>query len=68
MIGALFFEVEGVIASTSALRRAALVRALADEGLTGAESPAEGADFADAIRDTRDAVRHALRGRARSGT
>ncbi len=65
MIGALFFEVEGVIASTSALRRAALLRALADEGLAGAESPADGAAIADcAERDTRDAVRHALRGHA----
>lgn len=65
MIGALFFEVEGVIASTSALRRAALLRALADEGLTGAESPADGANIAvDAERDTRDAVRRALRGHA----
>ncbi|MEO8879397.1 MAG: HAD hydrolase-like protein [Gemmatimonadaceae bacterium] len=65
MIGSLFFEVEGVLASTAALRRAALLRALTDEGLASGDSPDEAADIADdSARDTRDAVRHALRGHA----
>ena len=58
MIGSLFFEVEGVLAGTVALRRAALLRALADEGFAPA-------DLGDAVPEpgvsTRDAVRRALR-------
>lgn len=58
MIGSLFFEVEGVLAGTVALRRSALLRAFAEEGLAPT-------DFNDSGHDTgsgtRDAVRRALR-------
>jgi len=58
MIGSLFFEVEGVLAGTVALRRAALLRALAEEGF----APAEVSDVEpDAAGGTRDLVRRALR-------
>lgn len=58
MIGSLFFEVEGVLAGTDGLRRTALVRALADEGV----SPADLGDVRpDAGESTRDAVRRAVR-------
>jgi beta-phosphoglucomutase-like phosphatase (HAD superfamily) len=58
MIGSLFFEVEDVLASTVALRRAALSRALAEEGFASAElTDLDG----DAGRGTRDVVRRALR-------
>jgi len=57
MIGSLFFEVEGVLARTAELRRTALLRALADEGL----SPADLEDVGrDAGQSTREAVRHAV--------
>lgn len=61
MIGSLFFEVEGVLASTASLRRAALHRALEEEGIALPDS-AELAD--DASGGTRDLMRHALRGHA----
>ena len=58
MIGSLFFEVEGVLAGTGALRRAALLRALAEEGFASAEL----SDLDDeAGYGTRDVVRRALR-------
>jgi beta-phosphoglucomutase-like phosphatase (HAD superfamily) len=58
MIGSLFFEVEGVLARTVALRRAALLRALAEEGF----APSEISELTlDAGAGTRDSVRHALR-------
>jgi beta-phosphoglucomutase-like phosphatase (HAD superfamily) len=58
MIGSLFFEVEGVLAATVALRRAALFRALAEEGFT----PAEVNDLdLEVGGGTRDVVRRALR-------
>jgi beta-phosphoglucomutase-like phosphatase (HAD superfamily) len=58
MIGSLFFEVEGVLAGTAALRRTALLRALAEEAL----APADLTDFdSDAGGGTRDTVRRALR-------
>jgi beta-phosphoglucomutase len=61
MIGSLFFEVEGVLAGTAGLRRTALLRALADEGL----SPADVSDIGrDAGQSTRDAVRRAVKGDA----
>lgn len=61
MIGSLFFEVEGVIASTAPLRRAALLRALADEGIESDGSPDDDAKpSVDSARDTREVVRHAL--------
>lgn len=57
MIGSLFFEVEGVLAGTAELRRTALRRALADEGL----SPPDLGDVGhDAGHGTRDRVRRAL--------
>jgi len=57
MIGSLFFEVEGVLARTAELRRTALLRALADEGL----SPADLEDVGrDAGQSTREAVRRAV--------
>jgi beta-phosphoglucomutase-like phosphatase (HAD superfamily) len=57
MIGSLFFEVEGVLAGTASLRRAALLRALAEESLT----PAGLTDLeSDAGGSTRDTVRRAL--------
>jgi len=57
MIGSLLFEVEGVLAGTAGLRRTALLRALADEGL----SPAGLGDVGhDAGQSTRDAVRRAV--------
>ena len=73
MIGSLFFEVEGVLASTAPLRRAALLRALAEEGIEPnlapftAPSDAPGlarADVSDALEradGTREIVRSALR-------
>jgi beta-phosphoglucomutase len=61
MIGSLFFEVEGVLAATTSLRRAALVRALAEEGLAAADS----LDLADDTGEgTREAARRALQDRA----
>ena len=77
MIGSLFFEVEGVLASTAPLRRVALLRALAEEGIEPA-SPAATAPpqlpgepptdaraavgpALDRADATRDVVRHALR-------
>ena len=58
MIGSLFFEVEEVLAGTLVLRRAALLRALAEEGFASSEiSDVE----SDAGGGTRDAVRRALR-------
>jgi beta-phosphoglucomutase-like phosphatase (HAD superfamily) len=58
MIGSLFFEVEGVLAGTASLRRAALLRALAEESI----APADLSDLdIDAGGSTRDAVRRALR-------
>jgi beta-phosphoglucomutase-like phosphatase (HAD superfamily) len=64
MIGSLFFEVEGVLAGTVALRRAALLRALAEEGF----APAEVSDVEpDAGGATRDSVRRALRHHAIAG-
>jgi beta-phosphoglucomutase-like phosphatase (HAD superfamily) len=58
MIGSLFFEVEGVLAATVALRRAALVRALAEEGF----APAEVGDLdLEVAGGTPDVVRRALR-------
>jgi beta-phosphoglucomutase-like phosphatase (HAD superfamily) len=58
MIGSLFFEVEGVLAGTVALRRAALMRALAEEGF----APAEISDIGlESGGSTRDSVRRALR-------
>jgi len=61
MIGSLFFEVEGVLAATTSLRRAALVRALAEEGLVAADS----LDLADDTGEgTRETVRRALHNRA----
>jgi HAD superfamily hydrolase (TIGR01509 family) len=59
MIGSLFFEVEGVLASTASLRRAALHSALADEGIA-LESSSELEE--DLSGGARDLVRHALRG------
>ncbi|MBK5189596.1 MAG: HAD hydrolase-like protein, partial [Gemmatimonadaceae bacterium] len=58
MIGSLFFEVEDVLASTASLRRAALLRTLADEGI-----PTPGSsDLRDAAGEgTRDSVRRAVR-------
>ncbi|MBA2685781.1 MAG: HAD family phosphatase [Gemmatimonadaceae bacterium] len=59
MIGSLFCEVEGVLANTAPLRRAALLRTLADEGLV----PSNAGNFADDIADSsRDAMLRALRG------
>ena len=64
MIGSLFFEVEGVLAGTAALRRAALLRALAEEGFASAEL----SDLDDeAGYGTRDVVRRALRHHAIAG-
>jgi beta-phosphoglucomutase-like phosphatase (HAD superfamily) len=61
MIGSLFFEVEGVLAGTVALRRAALLRALAEEGF----APAEINDIdPGAGGGTRDLARRALRNHA----
>lgn len=61
MIGSLFCEVEGVLANTAPLRRAALLRTLADEGLV----PSSAATCADDLSDSsRDAMRHSLRGQA----
>lgn len=58
MIGSLFFEVEGVLAGTGSLRRAALLRALEDESL----APVSLTDLdCDARGSTRDTVRRALR-------
>jgi len=57
MIGSLFFEVEGVLAGTSALRRAALVRALAEEGFAPADINDGGRDLEGS---TRESVRRAL--------
>ena len=76
MIGSLFFEVEGVLASTAPLRRAALLRALAEEGISlttpsagaptivPAQSRADASEAIDRADPTRDVVRDALRGRA----
>lgn len=62
MIASMFFEVEGVLASTAALRRASMLRAIAEEGIAGADALGDAADGAhDSARDTRDAVRNALR-------
>jgi beta-phosphoglucomutase-like phosphatase (HAD superfamily) len=76
MIGSLFFEVEGVLASTAPLRRAALLRALADEGIepTNAavatpqvlhDAPAGARvdvdEALDRADETREVVRQALR-------
>jgi beta-phosphoglucomutase-like phosphatase (HAD superfamily) len=59
MIGSLFCEVEGVLANTAPLRRAALLRTLADEGL----EPTNAGNFADDVADdSRDAMLRALRG------
>ncbi len=59
MIGSLFWEVEGVLANTAPLRRAALLRTLADDGL----APSNALNFADDVADSsRDAVLRALRG------
>ena len=61
MIGSLFCEVEGVLANTAPLRRAALLRTLADEGIT----PSNAGNFADDVADsTRDAVLRAVRSHA----
>src|SRR5256885_11260704 len=58
MIGSLFFEVEGVVAGTAVLRRAALLGARAEEGL----APADLSDpDHDAGGSTRDVVRRAVR-------
>lgn len=58
MIGSLFFEVEDVVAGTAALRRAALLRAMSDEGL----APADLSDVdVHAEGGTRQVVRRALR-------
>ena len=57
MIGSLFVEVEGVLAGTAALRRAALLRALAEEGLAPADITDTGID---AVGGTREVVRRAL--------
>jgi beta-phosphoglucomutase-like phosphatase (HAD superfamily) len=59
MIGAMLYEVEGVLANTEPLRRAALLRALAEEGI-------EQLDPANALPDahggdSREVVRLALR-------
>jgi beta-phosphoglucomutase len=61
MIGSLFFEVEGVLAATASLRRAALVRALGEEGLVAADAldPAD-----DTGEGTRETVRHFMQDRA----
>jgi beta-phosphoglucomutase-like phosphatase (HAD superfamily) len=59
MIGSLFCEVEGVLANTAPLRRAALLRTLAEEGL----APSNAQNFADDVADSsRDAMVRALRG------
>jgi beta-phosphoglucomutase-like phosphatase (HAD superfamily) len=58
MIGSLFCEVEGVLAGTAVLRRAALLRVLAEEGVAPSET--SDADH-DAGGSTRDVVRRALR-------
>ena len=59
MIGSLFCEVEGVLANTAPLRRAALLRTLSDDGL----APTNADNFADDVADSsRDAVLRALRG------
>ena len=58
MIGSLFFEVEDVLAGTAALRRAALVRALAEEGF---ERAAISEIELHSAESTRDSVRRALR-------
>jgi beta-phosphoglucomutase-like phosphatase (HAD superfamily) len=64
MIGSLFFEVEGVLAATTSLRRAALLRALAEEGLGAIDS----VDLADDTgQGTRETVRRALRHHALAG-
>lgn len=60
MIGALLCEVEGVLANTEPLRRAALEHALAEDGIALAES-SDGPN--DDRASTRDRVWHALRGR-----
>ena len=65
MIGSLFFEVEGVLAATTSLRRVALVRALAEEGLVAADS----LDVADDTGEgTRETVRRTLQDRTISET
>lgn len=62
MIGAMLCEVENVLANTDPFRRAALLRALAEEGI-------ESVDLPDALPhrdgdDARETVRNALRGHA----
>ena len=58
MIGSLFFEVEGALAGTVALRRAALVRALAEEGF----APSSRSEIElHSGGSTRESVRRALR-------
>jgi beta-phosphoglucomutase-like phosphatase (HAD superfamily) len=61
MIGSLFFEVEGVLAATTSLRRAALVRALAEEGLVAADLLNLADDTGEGTRET---VRRTLHDRA----
>jgi|SRR5664279_2555882 beta-phosphoglucomutase len=64
MIGSLFCEVEGVLANTAPLRRAALLRTLADEGIT----PSNAGNLADDVADsTRDAVLRAVRSHSIAG-
>jgi HAD superfamily hydrolase (TIGR01509 family) len=76
MIGSLFFEVEGVLAGTAPLRRAALLRALAEEGIepnTESATPQSGAptqaradvsEALDRFEASREVVRYALRDHA----
>ena len=58
MVGAMLLEVEGVLANTAPLRRAALHRALADDGV--ARDPADLASDDHTGHATREIVRRAL--------
>jgi len=63
MIASLFWEVEDVLVRTGPLRRAALMRVLAEERLvpSGATALLDGAQLDDAGADTRSVVRDVLR-------
>jgi HAD superfamily hydrolase (TIGR01509 family) len=62
MVGALFCEVEDVLANTAPLRHAALRRAIAESGVAHSAQPAR----SDNGVATGDAVRHALHGHERA--
>jgi HAD superfamily hydrolase (TIGR01509 family) len=63
MIASLFWEVEGVLMRTGPLRRAALLRVLAEDGLapSGVTPFPDDTNLMDASGDTRELVRGALR-------